>query len=216
MLSVDFKLNQVVPSVYKDLSMAAERLWSREVVLTAGINHLVVAPSGRGKSTLIHYLYGIRKDYSGTILLGETALHSMSVDQWAHLRKNTLSIVFQDLRLFNQLTAYENILLKFQLHTDLSLDSIQYWINLFELSHCIQRPLHTLSYGQQQRIAIIRAMVQPYKWLLLDEPFSHIDSAMTKIIANAIMERNQSLGAGMIITSLDPSNIIYFDQTWVA
>ncbi len=62
------------------------------------------------------------------------------------------------------------------------------------------------SYGEQQRIAIIRALVQPFSWLMMDEPFSHLDIANTKKAAALIAEECRKRNAGFLLTDLDEDN----------
>lgn len=73
---------------------------------------MIEAASGTGKSSLCSYIYGYRNDYQGIINFDETNIKAYSVKQWVELRKHSLSMLFQDLRIFTELTAIENIRLK--------------------------------------------------------------------------------------------------------
>jgi putative ABC transport system ATP-binding protein len=73
----------------------------------------------------------------------------------------------------------------------------------------------TLSYGEQQRVAIIRALLQPFKWLLMDEPFSHLDHANRARAAKLIGEVVEQNRAGMILADLDDNNFFPYTQTIV-
>src|SRR6185295_14901973 len=131
------------------------------------------APSGTGKSTLIAYLYGIRKDFSGTIRFGNDS--SISLKQWSELRNKKIAVVFQDLRLFPQLTAMENIQLKNSFSKSKTEEEIIQLAAKLGIDHKLKSKCGNLSLGQQQRVAIIRSLCQPFEFLLLDEPFSHLD-----------------------------------------
>jgi len=74
--------------------------------------YLIEAASGTGKSSLCSYIYGYRSDYQGIINFDETNIKAYTVEQWVNLRKHSLSMLFQDLRIFSELTALENIQLK--------------------------------------------------------------------------------------------------------
>ncbi len=75
----------------------------------------------------------------------------------------------------------------------------------FDLSHKAKVPAAKLSIGQQQRVAIIRALCQPFDFILLDEPVSHLDTANNQIAAQMIQEHAQKQGAGIISTSVGNS-----------
>ena len=70
-----------------------------------------------------------------------------------------------------------------------------------------------LSMGQQQRVAIIRALAQPYEWLILDEPFSHLDEENTRLCLRLINERTTEQGAGFVLTSLGDNHGFSYDYT---
>ena len=167
-----------------------------------GKNYLAAARSGKGKSTLLHIIYGLRKDFTGQLSINEGDTISWNANAWANLRQKQLSIVFQDLRLFPQLTALENILLKANLTQNANEEEIFEMAELLGLSSFLHQNAETLSYGQRQRIAIIRALCQPFDLLLLDEPFSHLDKENIDLATGLIhrkMEKNQG---GVILASL--------------
>ena len=66
--------------------------------------------------------------------------------------------------------------------------------------------------GQCQRVAIVRALCQPFKWIVMDEPFSHLDNKNTEIAFNLISQRCLDTSSGMILTSLDKSHITHFNK----
>ena len=67
--------------------------------------------------------------------------------------------------------------------------------------------------GQQQRVAIIRALAQPYEWLIMDEPFSHLDEVNTQLCMQMIHQRTTELQAGFVLTSLGDNHQFSFDYT---
>jgi putative ABC transport system ATP-binding protein len=71
----------------------------------------------------------------------------------------------------------------------------------------------TLSYGEQQRVAIVRALMQPFEWLLMDEPFSHLDHANTQKAIGLIQEVVKKHNAGMLLADLDENNFFPYTQT---
>lgn len=180
--------------------------------LEQGTNYQIHAESGKGKSTLIHIVYGLRKDYDGQVRLDGTDLRNLSIDDWTRLRREVLSVVFQDLRLFLELSAMENILLKAELTGHASSDQVVEMATRLGIRELLDQKAETLSYGQKQRVAIIRALVQPFRYLLLDEPFSHLDPENTRKAITLIQENCQAQNASMLLTSLDDIQAGVIDQ----
>ena len=186
-------------------------------------NYLVTAPSGKGKSTLIHLIYGLRKDYNGDIFLDKKNIKTYTIDDWATLRQKKLAIIFQDLRLFLNLTARENIELKKGLNTVTqsvmaqdALKGVQFdyenaakRLGIYDF---LEKKCETLSYGQRQRVAILRGLAQPFDMILLDEPFSHLDIENIKIASELIQEACERNKAGFIHVSLGDEYYFNYDE----
>ncbi len=175
-------------------------VWNSHLELEPGGHYLLQAASGKGKTTFLHILYGIRKDYTGHVSLDSRDIRSFGQDDLPVLRKGTLSCLFQDLRLFGELTAEENICMK--PGTKFETARIRDWAIRLGVAELLPRRCHTLSFGQQQRIACIRALSQSFAWLLLDEPFSHLDQENISLMSGLILERCAEENAGLIVTSL--------------
>ena len=184
-------------------------VWQKECIFESGKKYRIVAPSGKGKSTFIHYIYGLRFDYTGDVKLDHNKTTTVSPDHWADLRQLQISIVYQDLRLFLHLTARQNIQVKSSLYHDFDEAQITRMAERLGVESLLDKPCHTLSYGERQRIAIIRALIQPFNWLLLDEPFSHLDKENSLKAATLIEEAVQERKSGVIITSLGQD--LYFN-----
>lgn len=187
-------------------------VWEKECVFESGKKYRVVAPSGKGKSTFIHYIYGLRNDYTGDVNLGDQNARQISNDEWAEIRQKNISIVYQDLRLFLHLTAVQNLEVKSVLYPDTSADKIRSMAEQLGVTNLLFKKCNTLSYGERQRIAIIRALIQPFDWLLLDEPFSHLDKDNTIKAFELIEAEVGSRNAGMILTSLGSDNYFTYHQ----
>lgn len=177
-----------------------------------GKRYLVNAASGRGKSTLLHIAYGIRSDYDGLASLNGKDVRKFTANDWAACRQRQLSIVFQDLRLFPQLTALENIQLKNGQTNCVTETEIMDWSNRLGMSPFLQQTAATLSYGQKQRIAILRSLCQPFDMLLLDEPFSHLDGENTRLASNLIDEICNKRQAGFVLVSLGEEYFFNYDK----
>lgn len=194
--SIEFQ--KVVPHPLRDSQWDGE-VWNTQLVLNKGTHYLIKAASGKGKSTMLNIIFGIRTDYDGVVLLENKELKQQFGDL-SELRKNHISYLFQDLRLFPQLTAMENIRLKPECRLDDT--QIQNYAARLGVENQLHKTCNTLSLGQQQRIAIIRSLAQPFEWLLLDEPFSHLDKKNAETALELILEKSLHYGAGIIATSL--------------
>ncbi len=186
-------------------------VWKQSLELNKGEYVFVQAPSGTGKTTLIHILYGLRKDFEGTVYWDSNNITAVNAENLSNLRANYLSVIFQDMRLFPSLTTWENLEIKRRLTGAASEADVEIWLARLGMKDKINSLASTLSYGEQQRVAIIRALLQPFEWLLMDEPFSHLDkNNRDKAIAliNDVVQMNS---AGMILADLDEND--YFSYT---
>lgn len=183
---------------------ASSEVFGRQLTFHKGDSYLIEAGSGRGKSSLFSFLCGLRSDYSGKISFrtadGKDLLQSNRAS--VEMRRCSLAIMFQDCRLFPELTAVENVMLKSQL-TGFSTESeVRDMLAKLGLSRHLDRPCATLSLGQQQRVAFVRALAQPCDFILLDEPVSHLDETNATDMAQMLRERQQRDAIGVIVTSV--------------
>ncbi|MBN1638697.1 MAG: ATP-binding cassette domain-containing protein, partial [Ignavibacteriales bacterium] len=188
------------------------KVWPLDFEFELGKNYLIVSPSGKGKTTLVHFIYGLRSDYIGSISIDGENITGLRKLQWANLRQKTFSIVFQDLKLFPDLTALENLLLKASLTEYKNKKDIFEMAEILSVQDLLNNKCSTLSYGQQQRIAIIRALLQPFNFLLLDEPFSHLDTLNTKFASDLINNECKNQNASLLVTSLSEDSFFNFDK----
>lgn len=208
---MQIKLQSVVPKPLEGTFSGAS-IWGKEITLNKGGRYLVSAESGKGKSTLISYIYGIRQDFSGDILLDTNSVKGLKPLAWSDIRSRQLSIVFQNLRLFPQLTAWENLMIKHRLNPVLSESEIRDLCQELEVAELRDKPVLKLSMGQQQRFALIRSLLQPFEFLLLDEPFSHLDEGNRLKMENMIERFCKANQAGLIITSLGDTGSLTYDS----
>ena len=187
-------------------------IYSTICVFEKGKKYLVNAASGKGKSTLLHIIYGIRDDYDGLASLNGKDVRQFGANDWASARQHQLSIVFQDLRLFPKLTGLENILLKKGQTDCVPEPEVLEWSERLGMTPYLQQTATTLSYGQHQRIAILRALCQPFDMLLLDEPFSHLDEENTRLASDLIEEVCQKRQAGFVLVSLGEEYFYSYDK----
>ena len=111
-----------------------------------------------------------------------------------------------------KLYLFVNILIKNELTQIFTKVEIENFLKQVDLLHRKDQLVATMSMGQKQRIAIIRALCQPFEWIILDEPFSHLDDENSRICFDLIQNRCNEINAGFILTSLDPVNDFQFDK----
>lgn len=163
---------------------------------------MISAESGGGKSSLCAYLFGYRRDYSGEILFDGENAGRLTVARWCTLRRESIAYLPQELRIFPELTAMENVELKNRLTGYKTGKEIAELFERFGIGDKKTTLASKLSIGQQQRVAIIRTLCQPCDFYLLDEPVSHLDKANNDIAASLISEAAEKTGAGIIVTSV--------------
>ena len=177
-------------------------VWHRDITLERGKRYLISAESGTGKSSMCSYIYGYRQDYSGVIAFDGQDIRSLTIAQWCDVRQRHIAYLPQDLRLFGELTAMENVELKNRLTGYKGRDEIVRMFETMGIADKMDSPVSKLSIGQQQRVAIIRALCQPCDFIMLDEPVSHLDDENNRIVADLITSEASRQGAGVIATSV--------------
>ena len=160
------------------------------------------------------YILGYRNDYYGQIMFDETDISQLRISDWVSIRKNSISHLFQELRLFPELTALENVEIKNKLTKKASSKQITDWFARLGISDKLHSKLGIMSFGQQQRVAMIRALVQPFDFILLDEPISHLDPDNSCIMGEIMTEEAQAQGAGIIITSIGKHMDLNYDKIY--
>lgn len=205
-------LLNTLPAVFAGREEDHSEVWLRNVEFERGKHYLISAESGTGKSSLCSYIYGYRIDYSGVMQFDGTDIRSLSVEQWCDVRKNHIAYLPQDLRLFPELTAIENIQLKNRLTNFKTEKEIISYFERLGIPEKVNSLVGKLSIGQQQRVAIIRALCQPADFILLDEPVSHLDEANNAIVAQMVTEEAARQGAGVISTSVGNNVKISVDK----
>lgn len=207
------ELEQLMPEPLVEIAPAQSGVWGRKALLAPSQWTQLVAPSGRGKSTLLNIVYGNRTDYTGQVLIDGKNIRMFTANDWAAMRRERLSVVFQDLRLFADLSGWDNLLLKQQLTNTTTTDQIGDMANQLGIMRLLNKPCGTMSFGERQRVAIIRSLLQPFEYLLLDEPFSHLDERNRQVAAQMIQQACQARNAGLLIAGLGVDRYFTYHQS---
>ena len=207
------RLNNLVPHVFAQSGDLGSAVWQRDVTFHKGHLYLVEAESGKGKSTFCSYLLGYRHDYTGELYFDDRLASRLRVADWVAIRQTHVSHLFQELRLFPELTAMENVEIKNKLTGFKSPKEIENWFERLGIADKRDSKIGLMSFGQQQRVALIRALAQPFDFLLADEPISHLDDNNSKVMGELLLEEARKQGAGVIITSIGKHMALDYDKT---
>ena len=196
------KLCNTLPRVFAGHDGIHSEVWLKDIAFERGKRYLISAESGTGKSSMCSYIYGYRQDYSGDITFDGQDIRSLTVAQWCEIRQQHIAYLPQDMRLFGELTALENVELKNRLTGFKSRQEIERLFKVLGIADKLDSLASKLSIGQQQRVAIIRTLCQPFDFIMLDEPVNHLDEENNRVVANLIAEEASWQGAGVIATSV--------------
>ena len=208
---MSIELNHIKPTYMSDVEIATSDVYlQKSVLFEKGKTYLIVANSGKGKSSILNFIYGSNTNYLGSITYSSDIIE----DSILNLRKTVLSYVFQDFKLFPELTVFENICIKNDLTNHRTTPEIHRFLRKLNLQNRTHALVSSLSLGEKQRVAIIRALCQPFKFLLMDEPFSHLDDWNIKITSRIIEEELYSNNASLILTSLGSEYLFDYDKVF--
>ena len=211
----EISLQGVVPVVFDGQlpSDPVSDVWGTDLLFEKGRSYLIKAASGRGKSSLCSYIYGLRNDYDGLICFDGQPLSEFNSDRWNHIRQRELGVLFQDLRLFGDLNAVENVMIKAGLTGYCSESKAAEMLCELGLADRLDVPVRFLSFGQQQRVAFVRMMCQKADFWLLDEPVSHLDHDNATVMAQMLEQEIARTGTGLMVTTIGHDLPYNYDNT---
>jgi ABC-type lipoprotein export system ATPase subunit len=205
--------DKVMPHPLSSIKHGPNSIWGNRVEFSKGEKILLNASSGKGKSTFTFSAVGLRSDYDGTISYNGTDIRSFDADRWTEIRQKHLSVVFQDLQLFPELTVAENLKIKNDLSKAFNESELKEMLRVLDIEDKWDQKCRFLSMGQQQRVAIIRALCQSFDLLIMDEPFSHLDTVNTSKCLELINQRCDELQAGFVLTTLGDDHGFQYSKT---
>jgi len=175
----------------------------------------VMGPSGCGKSTLLHLAGALEPPSAGRVRVAGKDLGDMSREEQAALRRHDVGYVFQRLNLVPSLTAVENVMLPLELDgtaTRQARTTAIAALNSVGLDHHLNRFPDDFSGGQQQRIAIARAIVGERKLLLADEPTGSLDTLNSDEIIEMLADLPAKFGTAVVLVTHEPRFASYADR----
>lgn len=200
---MQLSISNLLPAYFEKSRTQTSEIWGKDLTWKKGELIKIVAPSGSGKSSLVNFLYGMRRDFDGNIRYDQQDIRQVNEEKIASMRKDHISIVFQDLRLFPGQTVQENLEIKRQLNPFHPAEKIKEMAGRLGIGNKLSSLARTCSYGEQQRVAIIRALMQPFDFLLLDEPFSHLDNNNSLRAMELMLEEAKARQASIIFADLE-------------
>ena len=198
-LNISHKYDKKI--ILNDFSMKLE---SGEVVSLLG-------PSGCGKTTLLKLASGIEKLQKGEIKLNDEIVSSLNF----HLNsdKRQIGYVFQDCALFPHLTIMENIFFGIKKNNiEKSSEKIQNLMDEIDISNLANNYPHELSGGQQQQVALVRAMASNPKIIFLDEPYSNLDSRLKEKIRDQMLHILREYKISALLVTHDPEEAMFMSD----
>lgn len=179
------------------------------VEATSGMRTAVVGPSGSGKTTLLRMIAGFETPDGGRVSVGGEMLADAATSVPAHLR--SIGIVAQDGALFPHLTVADNIGFGISRTDRQRNERILSLLDMVELDQgMLSRRPHQLSGGQQQRVALARALACRPRLMLLDEPFSALDTGLRENMRKTVSRLLQSAGVTTILVTHDQEEALSF------
>lgn len=192
--------------VYRESEVPVQALKNVNIQIEKGEFTAVVGPSGSGKSTLLHLLGGLDIPTSGRVIIDNTDINTLSSSKLTEFRLNNIGFVFQAYNLLPVLTALENVefimLLQKKSKAERRKRGLQLLDDVGLGGRANHRPVQ-LSGGEQQRVAVARAIASQPKFVLADEPTANLDSHSASKLLDIMEDLNKNRGTTFIFSTHD-------------
>ncbi|AGH95077.1 ABC transporter ATP-binding protein [Pseudobdellovibrio exovorus] len=185
-----------------------------EISIKSGEVVFLHGPSGSGKSTLLELLAGILKADSGDLVINQKNLSQMSLAALDSFRADSIGYIFQSFNLIPYLSVMENIMLPFLFRkADVDTEDLNDMLSHLGLAPYVDRPVSRLSVGQQQRVAVVRALIKKPQIILADEPTSALDYDRREGFLKILFSLCRKHGTTVVFVSHDLSIAKLFDRS---
>lgn len=197
-------LDNISPKYFTPRNIDQSEIWKKNISFRKGEKLLIVAPSGSGKSTLATAILGTHFQYEGNIKYDQQIVKNLHLEKIVENRKDGVSLLFQDVRLIKNLTISENILLRvFNKDRKKFIPKMKEYASRLGVENLLEKKAENCSYGERQRSAIVRSLINPTDFLIYDECFSHLDLNNKKIAFSLINEVSQENGSSVLFFELN-------------
>ncbi len=201
-----------VTRVYKIGTVETQALRGVSLSIEKGEFVALVGPSGSGKTTLLQLLGCLDRPTSGRVIINGQDVSQLNRNQRADMRRGTIGFIFQFFALIPTLTAYENVELPLLLNGKSPAERKERVTALLESVGLPERANHRpdqLSGGEQQRVAVARALASNPSMILADEPTANLDTANGEAVMETMVRLNQETGVTFVFATHDPRVIKY-------
>src|SRR5438094_6803667 len=202
--------------IYKVGKIDVEALRGVNLRIREGELVAIMGPSGCGKSTLMHVLGAMARPTSGKVMIDGEDITGMNDSQLTAIRRKRIGFVFQKFNLLPTLTARANIEVAQHLHGQAAgfnnNEHLRQILQLLMIEEKMGRKPSELSGGEQQRVAVARAVANRPAILLADEPTGSLDSKNSEIVLNMFRELNRSCKQTTILVTHNPELVAYTDR----
>lgn len=175
-----------------------------DLEVSAGEIVVIMGPSGVGKSTLLHLIGGLDRPTAGEVLIDGEDLFSLRDRELAVFRNNAIGFVFQFHHLLPEFTALENVMIPGMMHGRdfaIATEKAQNILDEIGLGQRLNHKPSELSGGEQQRVAVARALINGPRLVLADEPTGNLDKQNSEALYELILELNKKHGQTLIIVT---------------
>jgi putative ABC transport system ATP-binding protein len=178
--------------------------------------------SGSGKSTFLNLVSGVLEPEKGSLFFKNIDLSTLTRNERDNLRADEMGIIFQQFNLVPFLNSRENVMLPSLFHregfkepNEVLEDRASVLFNHLNLSgDLLTKPVRELSVGQQQRVAVARALIKKPKLILADEPTSSLDTDVKDQFIDLLLKESREIGAAVLFVSHDPTLERLFDRSF--
>jgi len=197
------QLNEVYKT-YHDGSLHTEVIKGITLEIRQGEVVVIMGPSGVGKSTLLHILGGLDLPTKGQVIISGNELTSLNNDNLARFRNGNIGFVFQFHHLLPEFTALENVLIPLMMYAPVMEQDQKRAVDLLAevgLDHRLDHKPNQLSGGEQQRVAVARALINQPAVLLADEPTGNLDKQNSSTLYKLLLDLNKRYGQTLVMVT---------------
>ena len=184
-----------------------------KVLVLSGYNIFVSGGTGSGKTTFLYAISGMLDNLKGEIYIEEKNILACTKKEREKIRLNDISIIFQNLNLFSFMNVEDNILLPYYIKertvNEKTCQLMNEYLTIMNLAGINKRDIHSLSGGEQQRVAIVRSILDSTKIILCDEPTASLDRKNTEIFMKALVDITQKRNVAVMIVTHDENVVKY-------
>ncbi len=202
------RCHHICPTYLDQSTIDRSEIWDRSIELDPSSGTIVWGPSGRGKSTFLRILYGLERRFTGSLTLGDS-----SPADWPFIREQNIAFVSQDFHLFEEESGWNNLGYLPARHPSVSDSTIGQWSEVLGIPQVLDRSPSSWSQGQKQRFCLLRALASPFRWILLDEPVSHLDPDSASKSMDLLLSVCEERRAGWVIAQQTADSELQSGQT---